>query len=63
MLREGGAVFQSRREAEEADHARHQAKQERVAERRRINWEKKAAVGRLDCLVAMGSLDGYIRTH
>ena len=47
MLREGGAVFQTRREAEDADHARHQAKQERVAERRRSNWEKKAAVSRL----------------
>ena len=44
MLKQGGAVFQSRWEAEEADHAAYKAKQERVAERRRVNWEKRAQV-------------------
>ena len=33
-----------RDEAEEADHERHRKKMERVAERRKANWEKKAKV-------------------
>ena len=45
MLREGGGgKYQTRAEAEEADHARHKAKQKRIAERRQANYEKKALV-------------------
>jgi hypothetical protein len=44
MLREGGPVFQTRWEAEEADHAAYKAKQERVAERKRVNYQKRAEV-------------------
>jgi hypothetical protein len=44
MLREGGPVFQTRWEAEEADRAAYKARQERVAERRRVNYQKRAEV-------------------
>ena len=39
----------ARDEAEEADHERHRKKMERVAERRKANWEKKAKVS-WECL-------------
>jgi len=45
MLKKEGAVFQTREEAEEADHARYNEKQARIAERRRVNYEKKLAEG------------------
>ena len=44
MLKEGGAKFQTRWEAEEADHAAYKAKQERILGRRQANYEKKIAV-------------------
>ena len=37
-------MFQSRQEAEEADHARPQAKQERVAKKERVKWKKEGSV-------------------
>jgi len=45
MLKKEGAVFQTRAEAEEADHARYNEKQARIAERRRVNFEKKLVEG------------------
>ena len=68
LKKEGGPVFQTREEAEEADHVRwekteggldiiaranffayfrYNEKQARIAERRRLNYEKKLAVCQL----------------
>ena len=44
MLSSGGTVFQSRWEAEEADHAAHRAKQEKIKELKKRNWEKREQV-------------------